>query len=126
MCVCLLGARVRMHCLTCMCAHCTDMQADLGGTEILQPLQDVLGSKLIAGYTRQVFVLTDGEVSNTAEVIECVRRHQGTARLFALGLGEGASHELVEGIGKWGHACSGWRGWIGGVMRCSDVYTRAF
>ncbi len=65
----------------------------------LQPLQDVLSAPLIPGYTRQVFVLTDGEVSNTKETIECVQRYQSQARLFAIGLGEGASHELVEGIG---------------------------
>lgn len=39
------------------------------------------------------------QVSNTEEVIECVRQHQSVSRVFALGLGEGASHELVEGIG---------------------------
>ena len=85
--------------LTQASAHLSSMGADLGGTEILQPLSDILSAQLIPGYTRQVFVLTDGEVSNTAEVIECVRRFQHNARLFALGLGEGASHELVEGIG---------------------------
>ena len=40
----------------------TALHADLGGTEILQPLQDILGSKQIPEYTRQIFVLTDGEV----------------------------------------------------------------
>lgn len=92
----------------------------MGGTEILQPLKDVLGAAGVRGYSRQVFVLTDGEVSNagmrnagmrwfaeadtmkvsnTSEVINYVARQAGS-RVFALGLGEGASHELVEGIGK--------------------------
>ena len=75
------------------------MGADLGGTEILQPLQDILQAPTIPGYARQVFVLTDGEVSNTQQVIDCVRAYQNTNRVFALGLGDGASHELVEGIG---------------------------
>jgi hypothetical protein len=39
------------------------------------------------------------QVSNTKEVISCVQKHQDQNRLFALGLGDGASHELVEGIG---------------------------
>ncbi len=72
---------------------------DLGGTELLRPLQSVLQAPLEAGRTRQVFVLTDGEVSNTSQVIEEVRRYTDRARVFALGLGHGASHELVEGIG---------------------------
>ena len=87
-------------------AHISSMNADLGGTELLQPLQDVLAQPNIAGYKRQVFVLTDGEVSNTSEVVECVRRYQHSNRLFALGLGEGASHELVEGIARAGRGTS--------------------
>ena len=35
---------------------------DMGGTELLQPLEMVLGGAAEAGYVRQVFVLTDGEV----------------------------------------------------------------
>ena len=34
----------------------------MGGTELLQPLEMVLGGAAEAGYVRQVFVLTDGEV----------------------------------------------------------------
>ena len=49
-----------------------------------------------------MFVLTDGEVSNTSEVILLVQANAGNSRVFALGLGESASHELVEGIGmRW-------------------------
>ena len=80
-------------------AHIEQLSADMGGTELLAPLQDILRAPGIAGYKRQVFVLTDGEVNNTKEVIDLVRAHQATNRVFALGLGDGASHELVEGIG---------------------------
>lgn len=41
------------------------MSADMGGTEIEGPLRKILQSKLKEGYPRQVFLLTDGEVSNT-------------------------------------------------------------
>ena len=76
-----------------------DMPAqDMGGTELLQPLTAVLGQPAVPGYARQVFVLTDGEVSNTREVIAAVSRYR--SRVFGLGLGHGASHELVEGIGN--------------------------
>ncbi len=39
------------------------LEADLGGTELLQPLQHILSLELIAGFRRQIFVLTDGGVS---------------------------------------------------------------
>ena len=42
------------------------LNADFGGTELLLPLQYVFNQPPIAaGYARQVFVLTDGAVSNT-------------------------------------------------------------
>ncbi|KAK3726600.1 hypothetical protein QZH41_002609 [Actinostola sp. cb2023] len=54
------------------CSHGESMQADLGGTKILAPLQDVFSQPLIKGFPRQVFLLTDGEVRNTQQVIELV------------------------------------------------------
>lgn len=48
------------------------MTADMGGTEIYAPLMNILRSKLIDGYPRQIFLLTDGGVSNTEGVIDLV------------------------------------------------------
>ena len=39
-----------------------NMAADLGGTEILEPLVHILPGYEIKGYTKQVFILTDGQV----------------------------------------------------------------
>lgn len=36
------------------------MSADLGGTEVLEPLKKVLLAPKIQGFPRQVFLLTDG------------------------------------------------------------------
>jgi uncharacterized protein YegL len=83
-------------------AEVAQMSADYGGTEIMAPLSKVLEAKALAGYARQVFVLTDGQVSNTSEVIKYVEGKNEGARCFALGLGEGASHELVEGLARAG------------------------
>ena len=79
-----------------------EMEANLGGTNLLSPLSDVLGAASPApAYARQVFVLTDGQVSNTAQVVTAVGRAR-TARCFALGLGNGCSRDLVDGIARAG------------------------
>lgn len=86
--------------------HASGISADLGGTELLAPLRDVLSSPADPQFPRQVFVLTDGEVGNTEDVVSCVRKHAKGTRVFTLGIGSDASTELVNGIanaGK-GHA----------------------
>jgi len=84
--------------------HISSMRADYGGTELLNPLQNILQRKPIAGYDRQVFVLTDGAVSNTEQVIALVNKHVKSTqtRVFSLGMGHGASHALVDGIARVG------------------------
>ena len=56
------------------------MQADLGGTEILAPLKWVLSQVPVKGHPRQLFLLTDGEVGNTDQVINLVQKHSNTTR----------------------------------------------
>ena len=56
------------------------MEADFGGTEILAPIEHVLRQEPLSEYERNVFVLTDGHVSNTVEVIEYVRSKKFKAR----------------------------------------------
>jgi len=82
--------------------HVRELDADLGGTEILSALEHVLGAEPLEGLPRQVFVLTDGEVSNTDEVIALGRQHAGHARIFTFGIGAGASHHLVKGLARAG------------------------
>ena len=58
------------------------------------------------GPPRQVLVLTDGEVSNTDEVIALGRRHVGHTRVFTFGIGAGASHHLVRGVARAGEGAA--------------------
>lgn len=50
------------------------MSADMGGTEIYEPLDKILKNKVIEGYPKQIFLLTDGGVSNTEGVIRLVEK----------------------------------------------------
>ena len=40
------------------------IEANYGGTEVYNPLNAIFGQSTIPGYTRQIFLLTDGAVSN--------------------------------------------------------------
>lgn len=44
------------------------MKADMGGTELLGPIQHLKSHPPANGRSRQVFLLTDGEIANTNEV----------------------------------------------------------
>ena len=71
------------------------MRADLGGTEIYHPLSNILRSKIIEGYPKQVFLLTDGGVSNTQKVIELVKNNVRFSRVHTIGIGSSVSRDLV-------------------------------
>ncbi|XP_039478715.1 von Willebrand factor A domain-containing protein 5A-like isoform X5 [Oreochromis aureus] len=78
------------------------MQADLGGTEILEPLKHIYSQPCIPSQPRQLFVFTDGEVGNTKEVIDLVKKNSDSHRCFSFGIGEGASSALINGMAKEG------------------------
>ena len=54
--------------------------ANLGGTELLQPLNFVFKQELLPGMPRQVFVLTDGSVSNTQACIDETKKNAHSTR----------------------------------------------
>ena len=71
--------------------------------------------------TRQVFVLTDGQVrfsthesisiitlqvSNSSACIQLVRAHSTNARVFSLGVGSAADRHLVKGLARAGQGTS--------------------
>uniref|UniRef100_A0A8C7JGH0 von Willebrand factor A domain-containing protein 5A-like n=1 Tax=Oncorhynchus kisutch TaxID=8019 RepID=A0A8C7JGH0_ONCKI len=82
------------------------MRADLGGTEILQPLKHIYSQPCLPDQPRQLFLFTDGEVENTKEVLDLVKTNAGSHRCFSFGIGEGASTALISGVAKQarGHA----------------------
>ncbi|XP_055736586.1 von Willebrand factor A domain-containing protein 5A-like isoform X6 [Salvelinus fontinalis] len=83
-----------------------EMRADLGGTEILQPLKHIYSQPCLPDQPRQLFLFTDGEVRNTKEVLDLVKTNAGSHRCFSFGIGKGASTALISGVAKQarGHA----------------------
>ena len=86
--------------------HVDGMKASLGGTEILPALEFVLGQPRRSERPLQVVVLTDGEVTNTDAVIDLVRRHASSARVFTFGIGHAASHHLVTSLARAGRGAA--------------------
>ncbi|XP_028392750.1 von Willebrand factor A domain-containing protein 5A-like isoform X1 [Dendronephthya gigantea] len=82
--------------------HAENLQADLGGTELFDPLKYIYSHDPMKGLPRQVFVLTDGSVSNTESVIKLVANNSTNSRCFSFGIGSGASSTLVKGIAEAG------------------------
>lgn len=74
----------------------------LGGTEILEPMRAVLSSTVIPTHPRQVFLLTDGQVSNPTEVVAVVGQYSHAARVHVVGIGNGVDRSLVESIARAG------------------------
>jgi hypothetical protein len=75
-----------------------DMKANLGGTELLGPLQWLKNNKPSASGVRQIFLLTDGEVSNVTEVTNVCREMATYTRIFSFGLGHSVSYLFVINV----------------------------
>jgi hypothetical protein len=79
-------------------SYINEIGADMGGTEILKPLEFVHSLPSQPGYSRQVIVLTDGQVRNERQVIDFAGSTQ--SRVFSLGIGSGVSTFLVKGLAR--------------------------
>ncbi|KAK8842130.1 von Willebrand factor A domain-containing protein 5A [Tritrichomonas musculus] len=78
-------------------ALATNLKANLGGTNIYSPLESIYSEKCEHGQ-RQIFIMTDGEVSDVEQVLDLISSHSNENRCFTIGIGRGCDAGLVEGI----------------------------
>jgi hypothetical protein len=76
------------------------MSADLGGTELLGPLQWLQNQPPAANNSRQILLLTDGEISNVTQVMDLCRSISTSSRIFSFGLGHAPSRSLIKGLAR--------------------------
>ena len=77
-------------------------KANMGGTEMLQPMNAIFNLKGSSKYPRNVFLLTDGAISNTDDVVARIRKYNYSTRVHTFGIGSGASAYLVKETAKAG------------------------
>ena len=82
------------------------MQADYGGTNILNPLQSVFKNPLIQNYPRSIFLLTDGEVDDKSNVIQLIKQNKGLCNLHTFGIHISVDRELIIKAAKAGKGSS--------------------
>jgi Ca-activated chloride channel homolog len=69
-----------------------------GGTEMMPAIIEALGGAHDPTRVRVVAFMSDGYVGNDMEIIDAVRTHAGTARVFAFGIGNAVNRFLLDGM----------------------------
>jgi len=76
------------------------IDADLGGTEMLAPLQEIYGARLPGNHFRDIVLITDGQFSDEASIMDLAKRHADRTALHAVGIGSGPNEFLIKGLAR--------------------------
>jgi uncharacterized protein YegL len=90
--------------LTDAIAQISKMDANMGGTEIAQPLSKIYDTLVESDYKPNVFVITDGQVSNTESVLSIIQnlKRDRHARVHMVGIGNGISVDMIKRGSEYG------------------------
>ncbi len=72
----------------------------MGGTELYSVLSYLHEKPSQTNYSRQIFILTDGEISDVDQVLRLCHSMSNTTRIFSFGLGSSPSRALVKGLAR--------------------------
>lgn len=83
------------------------IRANMGGTEMEQAVVAAVGNRL-DDRDLELLILTDGQIYDQQSLFNFIRERAADhrARFFSLGIGNEASHSLVEGIARSGNGFS--------------------
>ena len=78
-----------------------NLKADLGGTNISSPLKYIFNCKDYNNFplSKNLFILTDGEVNNTQECLELISNNCEEFKIHTIGLGKYFDKELIKKAG---------------------------
>jgi hypothetical protein len=86
--------------------HLIYFSADMGGTETFGAIKSTVERRLI-DIPLEIILLTDGDIHRQNDLFEYVNQQveatKGNVRVFPLGIGNGVSHSLIEGLARAGN-----------------------
>ncbi|KAF2260056.1 VIT-domain-containing protein [Lojkania enalia] len=89
--------------------HAEDFDARFGGTEMFAPIKAVIDRRY-KDMPLEVMLLTDGEIWDQQTLFDYLNKEvieaNAPIRVFTLGIGNGVSHSLIEGVAKAGNGFS--------------------
>ncbi|KAK8875570.1 von Willebrand factor A domain-containing protein 5A [Tritrichomonas musculus] len=83
-----------------------NMKADLGDTQLYQPLIEAYHQSQKSsqnGKVVQIFTLTDGEIQDSDAVFQLVQQHNQDSHISSIGIGNSVDRDLVEGLAQYSH-----------------------
>ena len=85
-----------------------DMKANLGGTNISKPLENIFNHTIFTNnyLSRNIFLLTDGQVHDRDECFKLISENSNKYRIQAIGIGNDFDKILIEQCGKLGKGSS--------------------
>ena len=83
----------------------SEFEANLGGTDILTPLEAIYREDPDPAVPRSLYLMTDGEVDSREAVVKCVAEHSKQTRVHAFGIGKGVDRRLIKNCAKEAKGC---------------------